>query len=236
LLKGEQAILSAAGKGLNIFSQLPAYATNEQTTGISPQESPTAEVRVLTEAKIRKGLLELLAGTGSGDTIDVGMFYLGERRVIKALLNAAHRGVTIRVLLDPNRDAFGYEKNGIPNRPVAAELVEGGSGQITVRWYYTHGEQFHTKLVLVKKDRQAILFAGSANLTRRNIGDLNLETDLVVTGSRELPAIQAAERYFERLWANQDLDCSVPYAEHAETSRLKHWVYRFQEWSGMATF
>jgi hypothetical protein len=28
------------------------------------------------------------------------------------------------MILDPNKDAFGLEKSGIPNRPVAAELVE----------------------------------------------------------------------------------------------------------------
>ncbi len=51
------------------------------------------------------------------------MFYLSERQIIKALIAAQQRGVQVRVLLDPNKDAFGREKNGIPNRQVAAELT-----------------------------------------------------------------------------------------------------------------
>ena len=50
------------------------------------------------------------------------MFYLSERQIVKALITAKERGVNVRVLLDPNKDAFGREKNGIPNRQVASEL------------------------------------------------------------------------------------------------------------------
>jgi len=164
------------------------------------------------------------------------MFYLSERSVLEALSGAAARGVSIRVLLDPNRDAFGFQKTGIPNRPVAAELLERGRGKIIVRWYHTRGEQFHTKLVLVKQQSQMTMFTGSANLTRRNIGDLNLETDVVVSGAHRAPVFQAAMAYFDRLWANQDYDCSVPYEDFAEASRRKYWEYRFQEWSGASSF
>ena len=58
------------------------------------------------------------------------------------------RGVRVNVMLDPNRDAFGRQKDGVPNRPVANELVTASGERIAVRWYRTHGEQFHTKLAL----------------------------------------------------------------------------------------
>jgi phosphatidylserine/phosphatidylglycerophosphate/cardiolipin synthase-like enzyme len=234
LLRGEQAILTFSGQTTDLFSLLPSYATNRSLN--TSEQNRMATVRVITESKIRQSLLEAFQSVRSGDTIDIGMFYLSERTIVKALLAAAEKGAIIRLLLDPNRDAFGYEKNGIPNRPVAAELVKAGGGKITVRWYNTHGEQFHTKMVLVKQANTGILFAGSANFTRRNIGDYNLETDLVVTGAQELPAIQAAQSYFNRLWANQDLECSVGYETFAETSKWNYWKYRFQEWSGLSTF
>jgi phosphatidylserine/phosphatidylglycerophosphate/cardiolipin synthase-like enzyme len=235
LLRGEQAILAFSGSPIALSSWLPAYATRETRTTTNQQDHvPT--VRVLTEAKIRKHLLQVIESVGTGDTIDMGMFYLSERSIIKALVDAAQRGAAIRLLLDPNRDAFGYQKNGIPNRPVAAELVQGGGGKITVRWYDTHGEQFHTKLVLVRREGNATLFAGSANLTRRNIGDFNLETDVVVTALRDFPAIQAAQEYFDRLWGNQHLVCSAPYETYGKSSSLRYWKYRFQEWSGISTF
>ncbi len=52
----------------------------------------------------------------------------------------------MRVLLDPNKDAFGFEKSGLPNRQVASELIAASDGAIKLRWYRTHGEQFHAKL------------------------------------------------------------------------------------------
>ena len=70
------------------------------------------------------------------------MFYLSARRLIRALLAAAERGATLRLLLDPNREAFGYPKPGLPNRPVAAELTRKSAGNLTVRWAHTHQEQF----------------------------------------------------------------------------------------------
>ena len=234
LLRGEQAILAFSGRDIDVFSWLPSYAAHG--AGKRDPQGKTAAVRVLTESRIRKGLLEAIAGVQHGDTIDIGMFYLSERSVVNVLVAAAQRGVTIRVMLDPNRDAFGYQKNGIPNRPMAAELVKRGGGRITVRWANTHGEQFHAKMILVKQDSKAILFAGSANLTRRNIGDFNLETDIVVSGPRELAAMRAADEYFEQLWTNKDLDCSVAYETLAETSALKYGLYRFHEWIGTSPF
>lgn len=236
LVRGEQAVLAFSGQDIDLFSWLPSYASVGKTNDNNAPLGPTAQVQVLTESKIRRSLLEVIEGVGRGDTIDIGMFYVSERSIIKALLNAAQRGANIRVLLDPNLDAFGYQKNGIPNRPVAAELVKRSEGKINVRWYKTHGEQFHSKMVLVKQETKATLFAGSANLTRRNLADLNLETDIVMTAARGFPAIQAAEGYFERVWANRDLDCSVSYETYSETSSLKYWIYRFQEWSGATTF
>jgi phosphatidylserine/phosphatidylglycerophosphate/cardiolipin synthase-like enzyme len=236
LLQSERAVLAFSAPSIDPAAWVPSYARTQGTGGRGGEQGPEVTVRVLTEEKIRKGLLELWQGVRNGDQIDIGMFYLSDRSVIKALLAAAQRGAVVRVLLDPNRDAFGYQKNGIPNRPVAAELVQGGDGKIAVRWCKTHGEQFHTKMVLVKQAGNATLFVGSANLTRRNLGDFNLETDVVVAGARSVPAIRAAEGYFERVWANQDLECSVPYETFADASRWKYWLYRFQERTGTATF
>src|SRR4029079_12553799 len=74
-----------------------------------------ARVQVLTEYQIGAAIERNLAGTRAGDSIDIAMFYLSERDIIGALLAAAKRGVAVRVILDPNKDAFGREKDGIPN-------------------------------------------------------------------------------------------------------------------------
>jgi phosphatidylserine/phosphatidylglycerophosphate/cardiolipin synthase-like enzyme len=155
--------------------------------------------------------------------------------VIRSLKHAAARGAMVRVLLDPNRDAFGTQKDGIPNRPVAQELVHH---DVDVRWCNTQGEQCHSKfLQVVHVDGQAELIAGSANFTRRNLDDLNLETSVRLSGPAELPALAAAAQYFERHWSNTPgRTYSLPYTAFAEDSALRYWRYRLMEFSGLSTF
>ena len=120
--------------------------------------------RVLTEGAIRDALVGALDATRAGDTVDIAQFYFSERRVIEALIQAARRGAAVRVVLDPNKDAFGFEKSGLPNREVASELIAASDGAIKLRWYRTHGEQFHTKLAAVRRGDRLWLLLGSANL------------------------------------------------------------------------
>lgn len=182
------------------------------------------------------------------------MFYLSGRRVIGAIKSAVRRGVWVRLLLDPNKDAFGIEKNGIPNRQVAREFMameeagvweagmggggtgggRTGGGGIEVRWYDTDGEQFHTKLLAFHTARGTTLLGGSANLTRRNLGDYNLEANLLVRGSSALGA-QVAD-YFERLWSNRDGLFSSPYEAYSDDSWVKRFMYRVQEFAGLSSF
>jgi hypothetical protein len=47
------------------------------------------------------------------------------------------------------------------------------------------------------------MISGSANLTRRNLSDFNLETDVVVEGLCSTPVFSDASRYFEDAWRNR---------------------------------
>ena len=55
---------------------------------------------------------------------------------------------------------------------------------------------------------------GLPNLTRRNLGDYNLEANLLVRASGALAA--EASDYFERLCSNDGGDFSVPCEAYAE--------------------
>jgi len=201
-----------------------------------PPESGPLHLRLLTEGKIKTRLLTALGRCGTGSSVRMAMFYLSDREVVEGLLAAAARGAEVRLLLDPNKDAFGRKKNGIPNRPVARELVEKSKGRIQVRWYGTNGEQFHSKMVMVSLPGQTVLIGGSANLTRRNLDDLNLEACLEVTAPADSQVARDAAGYFERAWHNRDGIYSLDYKEFAEESPLMRALYRFQEASGMSTF
>jgi HKD family nuclease len=151
-------------------------------------------------------------------------------------LSASARGVDIKIILDPNKDAFGYEKNGIPNRQVAHELVSKTKERIKIRWYDTHGEQFHSKLFLSTRGPRFTVIVGSANLTRRNLDNYNLELDIKVIVQTKSQLAQEIRRYFDRLWNNENGLFTVEYGHYKEDLFLKTLVYRIQEGFGLSTF
>jgi len=196
-----------------------------------------ARLQVLTEGAIREALLAAIRDSGPGDRLDVAVFYLSHRALIEALVAAHRRGAALRVLLDPNRDAFGIEKGGIPNRPVARELHAAG---VPVRWCATEGEQCHSKLLLRRPaaaDGEAVMILGSANYTRRNLDDLNLETSVRLVGPAETPALLDASAFFARRWhSTPQRTTSEPFAAHDDTSTWQRLRYRVMEATGLSTF
>jgi phosphatidylserine/phosphatidylglycerophosphate/cardiolipin synthase-like enzyme len=204
-----------------------------------PQENKAATLQFVTEESIRDHLLREMSATRSGDSISIATFYLSDREVIEGLLAAAARKVRVRLILDSNRDAFGRQKDGVPNRPVANELVTESDGAIEVRWYRTHGEQFHTKLALIARGDQVIASIGSANLTRRNLGNYNLEANLAVAVPRTAPLAAEMQSYFDRLWNNEGApgtEYTAPFGAFQDADRSRYWRYRFMEATGLSTF
>ncbi|MEO8016837.1 MAG: phospholipase D-like domain-containing protein [Pseudomonadota bacterium] len=232
LLDSELALAAGAGWVRSWQPpQVPASAAASPDT--------TARVQVLTEGEIAAALVRNFAGARAGDSIDIAMFYLSERNVIRALLAAARRGVTVRVILDPNKDAFGRTKNGIPNRSVATELAAASDGAIKIRWFRTHGEQFHSKLVAMRTATEFWFTLGSANLTRRNLENFNLEAN--VAASVPLNAEVAAQigAWFESLWTNRgppELEYTAEFGAYADPSQGSYWLYRLMEATGLSTF
>ena len=199
--------------------------------------------RWLTEGRIREALLEAWNALQEGDEARVAMFYLSDRAIIAAMRQAARRGARIRVILDYNRDAFGRTKNGVPNRPVAAELVRRtrqAAAPIAIRWADTHGEQFHLKAAwFTSRDSAPLLILGSANWTRRNLADLNLEANVALRGASEAAA--AFAEAFDAAWDNRDggFCRTLPYEALEEGFWKRFWksrLYRVQEATGACTF
>lgn len=214
-----------------------AATTAAPTTGLD--RGRTAFVRILTEGGIENAVLEQINGARPGDHIDTALFYLSDREVIEALLDAAKRGVLIRVLLDPNSDAFGRRKNGIPNRPVASELAAQSDGAIKLRWYRTHGEQFHVKMLAVRSPDRIWLTVGSANFTRRNLGDYNLEANVALEMSASAPLAGDFNRWFDTLWENRappGVEYTTDFGTYADAAQLSYWAYRLMEATGLSSF
>lgn len=223
VLKSEQAA-----------ARLSSAEVPSLVVGSSLDTDSSDQVQLFTEQAIYHKILTMINESSAGTQLDLMMFYLSERQIIQALKQAQQRGVKIRVLLDQNQDAFGRQKNGIPNQPVAYELMQAG---ITVRWCATHGEQCHSKLLLRSTGQQAELLLGSANFTARNLKNYNLESDVFVKTQINQPVFIQATHYFDQIWNNQNNQTlSVEYSHYANESSLKYWQYRFMEWSGFSTF
>jgi hypothetical protein len=241
LLESELAIARFSGWQGNIGPPAAAAAESPPDAGSDADliAGKSARVRVLTEGAIRDALLERLDATLKGESVDIAMFYVADRGVVDSLLAASRRGVNVRLILDPNRDAFGRTTSGLPNQPAASELVSESNGAIHVRWYRTHGEQFHSKLVLVYGAERLWLTLGSANLTRRGIGDYNLEANLAIEVSRSASLALQTIEYFETLWSNRaalGIEYTADFAAYADPAQSHYWLYRFMEGTGMSDF
>lgn len=226
LLATEQAVVAFSSSTGLVWPELPPAR-------IDP--GGDLEMRVLTEAAIRDAALAMLHQAGPGDRIDLLMFYLSHRGLVRALIGASERGAEVRILLDPNRDAFGREKNGIPNRQVAWELHRHG---VEVRWCNTRGEQCHSKLMMLTRQHgPSLLLAGSANYTRRNLDNFNLETNVQIRAPLHARIMQEANAFIDERWGNQrNRIHSLPYQSYADASILRYWQYRLMEATGLSTF
>ena len=235
LLQSEQELARFSGwRGEPIQPEMPTPSLSSDAAAAN-----TLSVRTLTEGAIRDAIVEQINSSTAGDQIEIAMFYFSERRIINALLAAAARGTAIRLVLDPNRDAFGHEKNGIPNRPVASEIVSRSDGAIKLRWYRTHGEQFHTKLFMLRQPTRVWFTLGSANLTRRNVADFNLEANLAVESAPGTAIAADLERYFETIWQNRaptGVEYTADFGTFADPAQASYWSYRLMESTGLSSF
>lgn len=192
-------------------------------------------VQVLTERAIKEAVIAAIDSVGPDGVIDMAMFYISDRDIVRALRRADERGTTLRLLLDANKDAFGREKNGTPNRQVAHELQQHTEGNTTIRWCNTHGEQCHAKLLLVHEGDSTTLIQGSANFTRRNLENYNLETNIQITGDSRSNIFADAQAFFDEHWSNTSgAELSVAYEVYEDTSRWRQFMYRLKEWSGVS--
>ena len=229
LLRSERAVVAMSGAAW-------PQALADAEAGPAPIAGMNeARVQIVTEGRIRDALLTSVASAKAGERLDIAVFYFSHRRLLKAVVAAQQRGVRVRVLLDPNEDAFGRKKNGIPNRQAALEMHQAG---VPVRWCDTHGEQCHAKLMLRRgTDGNAELIAGSANYTRRNLDDYNLESSARVLAATGAAVMEQAAAYFEQSWNNGDgRRISLPYSAYEDTSRWRYWRYRFTEATGLSSF
>ncbi len=104
-----------------------------------------------------------------------------------------------------------------------------------MRWYRSHGEQFHTKLVMIYGAARFWATLGSADLTRRNLADYDLNANVTIEGARGAPIAAQMSDYFETLWSNRaaaghrvhrGLCASTPMRRRRATGSTGSWTGR----------
>ena len=214
------------------FDKLPDVIENFKAEEVT---SPY-KLKVITEGKIYDEISKNIKESKKGDEINLGIFYISEFRILRELGEAAKRGVNVKIIADLNKDAFGLEKNGSPNRPALSELKEDYP-DINIRWYQTSGEQFHTKFIYFDfKDKDPLAILGSANYTRRNLDNYNLETNLAVEMKKDSPMAGEMKDYYARIWNNEDGDYTLPIQDFYESRFFMRILWKIQEKTGLCTW
>ncbi len=237
LLRSELALAREFG-WRGSAAQFTAPATPCRAAGDTLQ-ADEVRVQVLTEGATRQALIEQIGAASRGDDIELALFRLADRGVIEALLEAARRGVRVRLILDPSEDATVHTPLRFPNQPLASELVARSAGGVQVRWYRTHGERFHVALARIAGPGRVWLLAGSANFTRRSLMDYNTEADLALELTRDAPLAESSRDYFETLWTNQGTpgtEYTADFAVFSDPSQADYWLCRLLEGAGLAPF
>lgn len=204
---------------------------------IKPVIDGTYSVQYLTEGKIGKSVTDEIKNSMVGDKILIAQFFLADREVVKEIIKAVGRGVNFDIILNNSRTSNGF--GGIPNKTAAYEIkkkTEKSLGILNIRWYNNGDEQFHTKLMIVKKPTHLIAFGGSGNFTRRNLRDYNLESELKVTAPYDSEFSTDLLTYFDRLWYNKDGDFTLDYDMAKKESAINGTLYKFIEKSGFSAF
>ncbi|MGG4165956.1 phospholipase D family protein [Rossellomorea vietnamensis] len=234
MVKAEKAVADFSGGDLNAF---PSEKEVNDSVKAPPSSERSVTAQILTEREIQKGVVKALDDAKKGDEAWIGMFYLADRDIIDAIEDAAERGVDIRLVLDPNQNAFGQEKNGLPNLPIAAELHKLENEHITIRWYNTNKEQYHTKFIYVKGKKQSTVIGGSGNYTSRNLDDYNLEENLKLTAPSDNKTMVEVDDYFDRIWNNKNGTYTVDYEKYQDKlPAVKYVMYILQKIFQVTTY
>ncbi|MDO5562681.1 MAG: phospholipase D-like domain-containing protein, partial [Synergistaceae bacterium] len=212
-------------------ASIPPFKYEEQE-----EDASGMKVRLLTEDKISDGLISNIKMAKMGDAISIGIFYISSLKILSELRGAVGRGVDIRIVADQNVDAFGMKKNGRPNRDLLSKLVRDTGGAVRVRWYITHGEQYHVKMSFFEfKDRDVVIL-GSGNYTRRNIGGYNMESDIEAVMNKDSSMSRDIKEYFERIWNNRGGLFTADHKSYERDGAASLFLCIFQELTGLCAW
>ena len=92
---------------------------------------------------------------------------------------------------------------------------------------------------MVRRGDRFIASLGSANLTRRNVGNYNLEANIALEAGVESPLAIEMMSYFDRMWNNDGppgTEFTAPFGAYRDEDSGRYWRYRVMEATGLSTW
>ena len=223
-------------KGTKEFYETGELTKNEDVLQ-NDDPNNSYKVQFESEAKIGENLDKDIDSLKAGDEVLMGMYFLADRPVIDKLIKAANRGVKVRIIFDRSRDAFGMSTNGLPNKPVSKKLKKKTKNKIEIKWYFTNNEQFHTKIMLMKKtDGNVIIHTGSANYIKKNIRGYIMDANLRVLTNKDSKLTKDVYNYFDRLWENRDGLFTINFDDEPTTKASQDFMYKILDAAQLGSF
>ena len=206
--------------------QVAGWSTDDDRLPAGPQRGAhgvgSIDARFLTEGAVQSALVDMAAAAGSNDEISICAHQFTDRRLLDAVLGAASRGARLQVLLDSAAPS---------NRAAAGELIRRGGAHADVHWDPVDRGAVLTKFLIIRHGNDVWMDLGSADFSRRGLGDLNLAASIELRMPARTAAARGANEYFARAWSK-----AKPYLEYADESDAAYWRYRFGEATGLSLF
>jgi hypothetical protein len=205
---------------------LASWSDEDRLPGVPPAHGRgfgTVDARFLTEGAIGSAVVDSLEALQRGDALSLATPQLGDRKVMTALRRAAARGVKIQLLLDA---APG------PNLASAGELRRDAPA-IEIRWGVDVEQPPGPRgsFLLMRHATDVSIYFGTARLTRRSLGDFNLESVMELRAPVSAALPKSCADYFAKRWAR-----SLDYARYTDESDITYWSYRIAEATGLSSF
>ncbi len=225
LLGTQASVAGISGSGL------PSFNSTDVTDA-----SGTLRTTMVDIVHLHDKITALIHGMKLGDQISITSRFISDREIIKELKEAANRNVSVRIILDPNETYLGHKLYGMPNLPVAKELVNATSNGITIRWCDPRALPCESRLIVGKTASSSFLMLGSADLTRRDTQGYNIESVLFVDATADFTAHKDAQNYFEKIWNNSGGAYTVDYQVNKDDTFWKSSLYRMMERTGFSLY
>lgn len=220
-IRSEEAIAALAGEPFRLSSSpLPETKAPSNAVRITP----------LFGTDIKKSILQDIDALGEGNSLHIAMLFFSDLACMKAVKRALQRKVTVSIVADNNKASFDQETSRFPNAYLLPELQKAGAD---VRWFCSGKDEFHSKLLFLKRRDKTIVHVGSANLTRRSLLGTNLENNVRLETSEDIACTRDIASYLERIESDE---FSLPARGKPKWYFLGNWWSRLAEVTGFATW